>query len=670
MALALVLSPAATFTLAMAQPDTTVTLEAWEDPEGSCPWVFTWNGSEYVQDNDVYSTARGADKEFTDYYTLNKPLVPKDGEYSLELRELTKETSYTDLVQLLAVDHASDVNIASDENGDVWTYSNPSPPVSAVDNEGEDVLGQIATEDDSGFKGYHGDYVVLDFGDLQIDDSAILVLRVNGFEMDGNDAGTPIPARPYVFIQTQNSSGDWVTRHSFYPREDWSISAYNLADYLGSSNMVRLYVTSCLTGKYQVIDYVGLDTSAQSPVTIHTLSATSAVHSVNGDVLDEISDSDNDYAEMSPDGKMAFTFPVPEMAGEARDFVLVSEGYYIPAGTFYLYTWDGSDWVERYDWSVASFDDQTSDFDMSDFLPDPDGEDKVRIYQSYTYEGEAGIDYVGISRGDAQGVMTYAHDLKKDEDVLTELKESDDVYDEWAYEEVGDRWVEVEWTFNRAKADFSAEPPMGEAPLTVQFTDLSRGDIDRDGYFWSFGDGETSTERDTTHTYQNEGIYDVSLTVTGPGGTDSASGQVIVEGAATIAKLVVRNLNITPAYVYPRQAVTVSANVVNEGGGWGSETVDLMINGYVEQSRGVGVSPGTAYPVSFTVYEVPAGEYQVTIGDATGVFYVMEEAAAAPSGGILPAGELSSGSIVAIIVIGIIVIGGVVVVVMFAGGRR
>ncbi len=220
------------------------------------------------------------------------------------------------------------------------------------------------------------------------------------------------------------------------------------------------------------------------------------------------------------------------------------------------------------------------------------------------------------------------------------------------------------------KADFSAEPPMGEAPLTVQFTDLSRGDIDRDGYFWSFGDGETSTERDTTHTYQNEGIYDVSLTVTGPGGTDSASGQVIVEGAATIAKLVVRNLNITPAYVYPRQAVTVSANVVNEGGGWGSETVDLMINGYVEQSRGVGVSPGTAYPVSFTVYEVPAGEYQVTIGDATGVFYVMEEAAAAPSGGILPAGELSSGSIVAIIVIGIIVIGGVVVVVMFAGGRR
>ena len=449
LALVLLLSSVLITNPAVASPTTTVTLEAYEsqDSDASCPWVFTWNGSEYVKDNDVYSTARGAAKEFTDYYTLNKPMLPKDGYYSLEIRELTAETSYTDLVQLMTVDHASNVNIASDENGDVWTYSNPSPPVSAVDNEGSDVLSQIATEGNAGFKGYHNDYVILDFGDLEVDDSAILVLRVKGFQMDGSDVGDFIPGTPYVFVQTQNNDGDWVTRHSFYPRDDWAISAYNLADYLGSNTMVRLYVTSCLTEKYHIIDYVGLDTSPQSPITIQTLSATSAIHSINGDVLNKISNSDNDYAVMTPGEKMTFTFPVPDVDGEARDFVLVSEGYYIPPGTYYIYTWDGSSWVERGSWTIGVSGDQLHDFDLSAFLPDPDGDYKVRIFQSYAWD-EAGIDYVGLTRDGTPGTMTYAYDLEKGQSVLTELQASDDVRDDFIayyYDYEYYRWVEVEW---------------------------------------------------------------------------------------------------------------------------------------------------------------------------------------------------------------------------------
>ena len=443
LSLTLVMAP----NFAVANSNTTiVTLEAYEsqDEEASCPWVFTWNGSEYVRDNDVYSTARGAAKEFTDYYTISKPLLPSDGNYSLELRELTAETSYTDLVQLMTVDHPSNVQIACDENGDVWTYSNPSPPVSAIDNEGSDVLGQVATEENSGFRGYNEDYIVLDFGDLTVGESAILVLRVNGFEDDG-EIGDFLGVRPFVFIQTQDGEGEWVTRHSFYPRDDWAVSAYNLADYLTGNTMVRLLVASCHTGKYQIIDYVGLDASAQSPITINTLSPVSVIHSVSGDVLDQISNSDDDYANMSPSQKMTFTFPVPEMSGEARDFVLVSEGYYIP-GTYYIYTWNGSDWELRDSWAVDAEGDQVHDFDLSLFLPDADGRYRVRILQSYSWD-EAGIDYVGLTCNGASGVMTRAQDFQKDESVLTELQASDNVRDEfWEDEEDwGNRWVEVEW---------------------------------------------------------------------------------------------------------------------------------------------------------------------------------------------------------------------------------
>ncbi len=211
-------------------------------------------------------------------------------------------------------------------------------------------------------------------------------------------------------------------------------------------------------------------------------------------------------------------------------------------------------------------------------------------------------------------------------------------------------------------AAFSASPMMGDAPLTVKFRDKSTGDVEE--WSWKFGDSG-STARNPSHTYYNEGIYRVRLTVSGPGGDDSTSKTITVEAMAVPPKLAVRNLEVAPAYAQPRQAVTINANVVNEGGMWGSDTVNLTINGQFEQSASVGVAPGSAYPVSFTIYKVEAGTYSVAIGDATGTFYVMEEAATpAPKGGLLAGGELDTGGIIAIVVIGIILIGGIVVAVL------
>ncbi|NOX90080.1 MAG: PKD domain-containing protein [Calditrichaeota bacterium] len=68
-------------------------------------------------------------------------------------------------------------------------------------------------------------------------------------------------------------------------------------------------------------------------------------------------------------------------------------------------------------------------------------------------------------------------------------------------------------------ASFTADPTSGCSPLTVQFTDQSTGEIT--DYSWDFGDGGTSTEQNPQHTYNSSGTYTVSLTVTGPGGSDT-----------------------------------------------------------------------------------------------------------------------------------------------------
>jgi PKD repeat protein len=67
-------------------------------------------------------------------------------------------------------------------------------------------------------------------------------------------------------------------------------------------------------------------------------------------------------------------------------------------------------------------------------------------------------------------------------------------------------------------ADFDTVYPACE-PHTVQFRNNS---IYGDTYLWEFGDGNSSTEFEPEHTYEEFGLYNVKLTVTGDGGREYA----------------------------------------------------------------------------------------------------------------------------------------------------
>ncbi|MEX0275755.1 MAG: malectin domain-containing carbohydrate-binding protein [Flavobacteriaceae bacterium] len=73
----------------------------------------------------------------------------------------------------------------------------------------------------------------------------------------------------------------------------------------------------------------------------------------------------------------------------------------------------------------------------------------------------------------------------------------------------------------------SADVNVGDAPLTVNFTGSSS--TNTTSYSWDFDDGgASSTLADPQHTFNSPGIYNVVLTVTGPGGTDTANVQITV----------------------------------------------------------------------------------------------------------------------------------------------
>ena len=71
------------------------------------------------------------------------------------------------------------------------------------------------------------------------------------------------------------------------------------------------------------------------------------------------------------------------------------------------------------------------------------------------------------------------------------------------------------------------------APLVASFTDQSTGAVDTRS--WDFGDGATSTEQNPTHPYATHGDYVVTLTVSGPGGTDTESQTVSIKPPAPVA---------------------------------------------------------------------------------------------------------------------------------------
>jgi PKD repeat protein len=93
-------------------------------------------------------------------------------------------------------------------------------------------------------------------------------------------------------------------------------------------------------------------------------------------------------------------------------------------------------------------------------------------------------------------------------------------------------------------ANFTAAPTSGTAPLAVSFTDTSTGAIT--AWSWKFGDGGTSTQRNVTYTYNTPGTYNVTLTVSGGG----FSNTVTKQGYITVSQPPAPSSGLVAAYSF------------------------------------------------------------------------------------------------------------------------
>jgi PKD repeat protein len=114
-------------------------------------------------------------------------------------------------------------------------------------------------------------------------------------------------------------------------------------------------------------------------------------------------------------------------------------------------------------------------------------------------------------------------------------------------------------TASAPTANFSATPLTGTAPLTVAFTDTSTGTVT--GYSWNFGDGTTpSTAQSPSHQYSTAGSYTVSLTVTGPAGTNTKTQSNYITVNSTTTPLTITTKSLPGGKVSVPYSATLTAS--------------------------------------------------------------------------------------------------------------
>lgn len=145
-------------------------------------------------------------------------------------------------------------------------------------------------------------------------------------------------------------------------------------------------------------------------------------------------------------------------------------------------------------------------------------------------------------------------------------------------------------------------------PCTVTFTNTSQNAT---SYLWQFGDGKTSnsTNSTVTNTYNNAGIYNVTLTATGPGGTNTAT-QSITIGTGNAKK----NIDLSSVSINPLHGVQRSSDgkyhilysTSSSGGTIYSAVVDK------EFKAGTSASIVTGLPIGHTVAQSDGSIYMAT----------------------------------------------------------
>ena len=257
---------------------------------GSCPMVYTWNGTEFEYISEVLgvaplgaSLARGVyfPVDHDEYLTIRgDQLQERDGFLDVRLTEELRETAYIDKVRLIAIDHPADIRVVTNEKAKgppfpefrLFGVGNRLLPVAASNHRGEDVLERVVKSDrryaifDRDFENRAERHsLTLEFPPFESDD---VVLFLEGW-VDWSSASSIVGASQTrgssilpPALEVRDEHGEWVeaVADAGLPGGTLRTIAIDLkGKFPSASRQVRLVTNMCV---YWDAAYLGLGTSS------------------------------------------------------------------------------------------------------------------------------------------------------------------------------------------------------------------------------------------------------------------------------------------------------------------------------------------------------------------------------------------------------------------------
>lgn len=328
----------------------------------SCPFVYSWNGDEFLLEGETYSGAIFPYLERHDYLPLPR-LEHASGQYRLKLTNEVKEAQHTNLAELITVDHPAGTSVLLDKYGNCQSLADPRPPLSAQTMDGTDVLDLLSRNDNLKYLGGlvtesepQTDAVTLCFNRPDEATSAKLVIRakssfwldytlIKWFDLFGgmynpwynqqskiSKASNPnwpleqgIPLSVFVekngrweFVDCFPVTGPMADRDLVMPLDLSGIDSELLKIKLQSGFMFWEY------------DYAALDWSPQADVNVQTLTLTTATDQDGRKVGHLMAADDAKYQVMDKVGdQVELSFAVPPLReGMLRTVFLHGKGHY------------------------------------------------------------------------------------------------------------------------------------------------------------------------------------------------------------------------------------------------------------------------------------------------------------------------------------------------------
>jgi hypothetical protein len=330
---------------------------------GGCPFLYSWDGHEFVFDAELFGGAVTRGLQRDDYSELSH-LQAQNGSYRLLVADELEETDYTDGLELWTVDHPTASSVGIDDSGNLYSLSALQTPLSARDENGADLSPWLASVDrriweppPAASDGQLRHEIILTFPKPAGAATAKLLVHagtgewglrmlITLFELYGRDLNSKLAS-------LDSSPSDalgikmWSASEDLYTLKVWveEASGWQVRGVIPGGGMGARVVpidVSRVSGQqlrirlqppagFWAIDSVAMDYSPEQRLEVHRVAPKSALTSAGEDVLRQLQSADGLYykAVMGDRATIAFAAPPPR-PGMSRTIFLHSTGYYRP----------------------------------------------------------------------------------------------------------------------------------------------------------------------------------------------------------------------------------------------------------------------------------------------------------------------------------------------------